>query len=163
MNPLELTLKTAYPRARASLVRFCQDFDSAEDALQEAVARAMVYWTANGIPEYPVAWLVRAGRNYRIDMARRNAVAASHAAEVADHPSSSDFPSEDELLSVTINDDLLRLIFVCCHPVLKEAGQIALTLKTIANLTVDEIAAAFLVSASTMEKRLTRAKTKIRD
>ncbi len=163
MSNLELALKTAYPRARATLVRLLGNFDKAEDALQEAAARAMVHWSKHGVPDYPAAWLVRTGRNYMIDAIRRVNVEARHAETIAILSGHDNFPSDDSLLSAAIDDDLLRLIFTCCHPILPQEGQVALTLKTVAGLTVEEIGRAFLVSAGAMEKRLTRAKTKIRD
>ena len=163
MSSLELTLKTAHPRARATLVRLLGDFDKADEAVQEAAARAMLHWPEQGVPDYPVAWLVRTGRNYIFDMIRRKNVAARYAETTAILSDQDNFPSDDSRLSANIEDDLLRLIFTCCHPVLAQEMQIALTLKAVAGLTVEEISRAFLVSASAMEKRLTRAKAKIRD
>ena len=160
MSSLELTLKTAHPRARATLVRLLRDFDKADEAVQEAAARAMLHWPEQGVPDHPVAWLVRTGRNYIFDMIRRKNVAARHAETIAILSDHDDFPSDDSRLSASIEDDLLRLIFTYCHPILAQEGQIALTLKAVAGLTVEAIGRAFLVSASAMEKRLTRAKAK---
>ena len=157
MNHLEIVLKAAYPRARATLVRLLGNFDQAEDALQEAAARAVRYWPERGMPDNPVAWLVRTGRNHRIDVIRHREVESRHIDSLAILAD-----SDDPFTGASIGDDLLRLVFTCCHPALSQDGQVALTLKTVASLTVDEIGRAFLVSTGTMEKRLTRAKAKIR-
>ncbi len=160
MSGLEPILKAARRRALATLIRVLGDFDAAEDALQEAMARALAAWPKRGLPDNPVAWLVRTGRNYAVDGIRRRATESRHAAlaaPLAEAAAAGD-PAE-----AAYDDDLLRLIFTCCHPALPQAAQVALTLKTVAGLSVDEIAAAFLVQPKTMEQRLTRAKRKIRD
>ncbi len=162
MNHLEIVLKTAYPQARATLVRLLGNFDQAEDALQEAAARAIRFWPERGMPDNPVAWLVRTGRNHMVDVIRRREVESRHADSLAILADSGDLRPDDATTDTSIGDDLLRLVFTCCHPALSQEGQVALTLKTVAGLTVDEIGRAFLVSAGTMEKRLTRAKDKIR-
>jgi len=162
LNHLELVLRAAYPRARATLVRLLGDFDQAEDALQEAATRAMRSWPERGVPDNPAAWLIRTGRNYMIDVIRHRAVENQHATSLAILAGQADPHADDVVASAPIDDDLLRLVFTCCHPALTQEGQIALTLKTVAGLTVEEIGRAFLVSAGTMEKRLTRAKAKIR-
>ncbi len=162
MNRLEIVLKAAYPRARATLVRLLGDFDQAEDALQEAAARAIRSWPERGMPDNPVAWLIRTGRNHMIDVIRHRAVEKQHATSFAILADQGDPHADDAIAGAPIDDDLLRLVFTCCHPALTSEGQIALTLKTVAGLTVEEIGRSFLVSPSTMEKRLTRAKAKIR-
>lgn len=165
MDALAATLKATYPRALATLIRLLQDIDAAEDAVQEAITRALEVWPGEGIPGNPVAWLVTTGRNKAIDVHRRHKLEARHLeallAMVNDNPSSNQV--SEEVLRQNFNDDLLRLIFTCCHPALAQDEQIALTLKTVAGLTVPEIARAFLVPPKTLEQRLTRAKRKIRD
>jgi RNA polymerase sigma-70 factor (ECF subfamily) len=165
VDTLTATLKAAYPRALATLIRLLQDIDTAEDALQEAITRALEAWPGEGIPSNPVAWLVTTGRNKAIDVYRRHKLEARHLeallAMVDNNPSSNQV--SEEVLRQHFNDDLLRLIFTCCHPALAQEEQIALTLKTVAHLTVPEIARAFLVPPKTLEQRLTRAKRKIRD
>jgi RNA polymerase sigma-70 factor (ECF subfamily) len=162
---LAATLKAAYPRALATLIRLLQDIDAAEDVVQEAITRALEVWPAEGIPNNPVAWLVTTGRNKAIDLHRRQKLEARHLESlltiVDDNPSSSQV--SQAVLRQHFNDDLLRLIFTCCHPALRQKEQIALTLKTVAGLSVPEIARAFLVPPKTLEQRLTRAKRKIRD
>jgi RNA polymerase sigma-70 factor (ECF subfamily) len=165
MNALAATLKAAYPRALATLIRLLQDIDAAEDAAQEATTRALEVWPGDGIPSNPVAWLVTAGRNKAIDLHRRHRLEVryreSSLALADDHHCS--IAASEAALTWQFNDDLLRLIFTCCHPALAQEDQIAVTLKTVAGLTVPEIARAFLVTPKTMEQRLTRAKRKIRE
>ncbi len=164
MDALAATLKVAYPRALATLIRLLQDIDAAEDAVQEAITRALEVWPGEGTPNNPVAWLVTTGRNKAIDLRRRHKLEVRHRESllaVADNNPSSSQVAE-AALHQQCNDDLLRLIFTCCHPALAQEDQIALTLKTVAGLTVPEIARAFLVPPKTMEQRLTRAKRKIR-
>jgi len=165
MDALAATLKAAYPRALATLIRVLQDIDAAEDAVQEAITRALEVWPGEGVPNNPVAWLVTAGRNKAIDLHRRHTLEVRHRESllaVTDHN-----PSKSQVAEAALhqhfNDDLLRLIFTCCHPALAQDAQVALTLKTVAGLTVPAIARAFLVSPKTMEQRLTRAKRKIHE
>lgn len=161
MSQLALALKAAYPRALATLVRVLGSLDRAEDALQEAAARAIGTWPLRGVPDQPAAWLVRVGRNHAIDGFRRRAVEGRHAQSLAELSVTFETPEEDRG-EAPLDDDLLRLIFTCCHPALKPEEQVALTLKTLAGLSVEEIGRAFLVPAATLEKRLTRAKAKLR-
>ncbi len=165
MDALAATLKAAYPRALATLMRLLQDIDAAEDAVQEAMTRALEVWPGEGIPSNPVAWLVTTGRNKVIDLHRRHKrevrYQESLLATVDDNLWNSEI--SEAVVRQQFDDGLLRLIFTCCHPALLQDEQIALTLKTVAGLTVPEIARAFLVPPKTMEQRLTRAKRKIRD
>ena len=155
-------LRAAQPKALATLIRLLGSIDMAEDALQEAFARALEVWPRRGVPDNPVAWLVTTGRNHTVDQIRRRSLEARHVESLiaeAPPPSAGDGP--EDLLRGHVEDDLLRLIFTCCHPALSPEAQIALTLKTIAGLSVEEIARAFLAVPKTMEQRLTRAKRKI--
>ncbi len=148
------------PRALATLIRLLRDFDLAEDALQEAFAVALEKWPSDGVPQNPCSWLISAARHKAIDRLRRARTFASKQAEIAALGQTMTPPSDatDE----PFPDDLLRLIFTCCHPALALENQIALTLKTLCGLSVEEIARAFLVPAATMAQRLVRAKGKIR-
>ena len=160
MEQPELALRAAYSAALGTLIRLLSDLDLAEEALQEAVTRALPRWRRQGVPEYPVAWLVTTGRNYARDKFRRAKLEQRHLWGTASTPpevTAEDTPPEP------LEDDLLRLIFICCHPALSHEAQIALTLRTVAGLTTPEIAAAFLIEQRTLEQRLTRAKRKIRD
>ena len=148
------------PRALATLIRLLRDFDLAEDALQDAFAVALQQWTERGIPRNPSAWLVSAARHKAIDRLRRARSLADKAPEIA-RLAESAAPGPDAA-DEAFPDDLLRLIFTCCHPALALEAQVALTLKTLCGLSVEEIARAFLVPPATMAQRLVRAKGKIR-
>ncbi len=146
----------------ATLIRRLGDFDLAEEALQEAFAVAIQQWPRDGAPDEPVAWLVQTAKHKAIDRLRRGSLYAEKLGTLAgiaaiegtarevddDHP---------------IQDDLLRLLFTCCHPALAIDAQVALALRTLGGLTTDEIARAFLVPVATLAQRLVRAKKKIRD
>jgi RNA polymerase sigma-70 factor (ECF subfamily) len=148
------------PRALATLIRLVGDFDLAEDSLQEAFAAALEQWPRSGVPRNPRAWLVSAARHKAIDRLRREKSFAAKQAEIAyESPSAAPPPELDD---EPFPDDLMRLIFTCCHPALAPDAQVALTLKTLCGLSVEEIARGFLVSSATMAQRLVRAKAKIR-
>jgi len=146
--------KRARPRALASLRRFCGDLDRAEDAIQDAVEQALKHWSGDGVPDSPTAWLIQVGKRRLVDEARR----ARFVLPIESEPEAR--VAEPDLSGV--DDDLLRLIFTCCHPALNESAQVALTLKLIAGLSTDDVAAAFLVPRRTMEQRLQRARGKLR-
>lgn len=165
MANLGLTLRAAQPQALATLIRVLGDMTLAEDVLQEACLRAVGSWPRTGIPDSPVAWLVATARNHAIDLFRRRALEDRHAGAIAALADAEQAAWTDIETAADdgIKDDLARLIFTCCHPALAPEAQIALTLKTIAGLSVEEIAHAFLAAPRTMEQRLVRAKRKIRD
>jgi RNA polymerase sigma-70 factor (ECF subfamily) len=148
--------------ALATLIRLLGDFDLAEDALQEAFTAAAVSWPRDGVPANPKAWLVSTGRFKAIDALRRRARATTAGAllTVADESEQLEQDFSDQH---PVEDDQLRLIFTCCHPALSCDQQIALTLREVCGLTTEEIASAFLTSASTIAQRIVRAKAKIRD
>jgi RNA polymerase sigma-70 factor (ECF subfamily) len=148
------------PRALATLIRLLRDFDLAEDMLQEAFAAAVEQWPREGAPGNPCAWLVSTARHKAIDRLRRAKNFAAKQAEIA-YLSEAASGAPDPV-DQTFPDDLLRLIFTCCHPALALEAQVALTLKTLCGLSVEEIARAFLVPPPTMAQRLVRAKGKIR-
>jgi RNA polymerase sigma-70 factor (ECF subfamily) len=145
-------------RVVATLIRRTGDWDVAEESAQDAFALAIVRWRRDGIPENPGGWLTTTAANRAIDRLRRAAKGKEKLREVAAMAHSEDSSDTDES---GIADDRLRLIFTCCHPALPLDARVALTLRTLAGLTTGEIARAFLVSDSTMAKRLVRAKGKI--
>ena len=148
------------PRALATLIRILRDFDLAEDTLQEAFAAALEQWPSAGAPRNPCAWLVSAARHKAIDRLRRERSFAARRERIAWQTESS-LPPPD-VADEPFPDDVLRLIFTCCHPALAPEAQVALTLKTLCGLSVEEIARAFLVAPATMAQRLVRAKSKIK-
>jgi len=147
-------------RILATLIRLLGDFDLAEEALQNAFAAAIATWPRDGMPENPRAWLVSTGRFKAVDTLRRRARYGAIEAQLAKSPemTTGEFEEAPEL-----EDDRLRLIFVCCHPALSPDAQIALTLREVCGLTTEEIARAFLSAAPTVAQRIVRAKSKIRD
>ncbi len=145
-------------RVLATLIRLLGDFDRAEEALQEAFSIAAEQWPRDGVPDNPRAWLVSAGRFKAIDQLRRQ---RRFVDDVNVEQAST--PALDEAWDTVVEDDQLRLLFTCCHPALSQEAQIALTLRTVCDLTTEEIAHAFLTSAPTIAQRIVRAKNKIRD
>lgn len=144
----------------ALLVGILGDFDLAEDAVADAFAAAARRWPSEGVPDKPAAWLVTTARNRAIDRLRRDRVLAAKLRLLENAPPTATEAAVDES---AIPDERLELIFTCCHPALALEAQVALTLRAVAGLATEEIARAFLVSAETMKRRLTRAKAKIRD
>jgi RNA polymerase sigma-70 factor (ECF subfamily) len=151
------------PRVLATLIRVLRDFDLAEDAAQEAFAAAVERWPIDGVPVQANAWLVKTARYKAVDRLRRKAWLARNQDELAALADTIAASPDDDTAPSGLDDDRLRLIFTCCHPALPLDAQVALTLRTVAGLTTEEIAAAFLVPAPTMAQRLVRAKAKIRE
>jgi RNA polymerase sigma-70 factor (ECF subfamily) len=151
-------------RVLATLIRLLGDFDAAEEALHDAFRAALEQWPREGVPANPRAWLVSAGRFKAIDAMRRRArfVEFDSAAEGGEVEIAVDDPNA-WADAESVEDDRLRLIFTCCHPVLPPDGQVALTLREVCGLTTEEIARAFLTPAPTLAQRIVRAKAKIRD
>lgn len=148
-------------RVLATLIRLLGNFELAEEALQDAFIAAVEQWPRSGIPDSPRAWLVSAGRFKAIDSLRRRArfdTSLNEMARQLEQRFSEDRSEVDE-----VEDDRLRLIFVCCHPALSPDAQVALTLREVCDLTTEEIAKAFLITATTVAQRIVRAKNKIRD
>lgn len=152
------TVRGEWGRILASLVKSLGDFQLAEDALQDAAAKALTHWQTNGIPKSPAAWLITTARRGAIDRIRRDRHFASKQAELSylADLEANDMPDPD-----AIPDKRLEMIFTCCHPALAQKTQQALTLHTLGGLTTDQIATAFLDRPSAMAQRLTRAKQKI--
>jgi RNA polymerase sigma-70 factor, ECF subfamily len=152
-------------RALATLIRVLGDFDTAEEAVQEAFVTALERWSGDGIPANPGAWITRVARNSAIDRLRRERVGAEKLELVGRlqelEPASEPDPAEAG--SEELPDDRLRLIFTTCHPALAPEARVALTLRTLGGLSTPEIARAFLTREAAMAQRLVRAKRKIRD
>ncbi|MGH8920861.1 MAG: RNA polymerase sigma factor, partial [Actinomycetes bacterium] len=144
----------------ATLIRITGDWDVAEECAQDAFALAWKTWPRDGIPRRPGAWLTTAARRRATDRFRRDAVGAAKLQEVGRMAILE--PEHLEPDDAEVPDDLLRLIFTCCHPALAFEAQVALTLRTLTGLSSAEIARAFLVPEATLTKRLVRAKQKIR-
>ena len=147
-------------RALATLIRLVRDFDLAEDALQDAFAVALERWPACEVPDNPRAWLVNVARHKAIDRVRRQiAFRGKQQALVHELELNAQAPDEPPAM---LDDDMLRLIFTCCHPAFAPEVQVALTLRTVCGLSAAQVARAFLVSEEAMAQRLVRAKQKIR-
>ena len=156
-------LRTLAPQVLGALVRRFGHFDTAEDAVQEALLAASVQWPRDGVPDDPRAWLITVASRrltdlLRAEQARRrreDVIAWRMPADAWTAPAADRAPAD--------TDDTLILLFMCCHPALSPASQIALTLRVVAGLSTAEIARAFLVPEATMTRRVTRAKQRIRD
>jgi RNA polymerase sigma-70 factor (ECF subfamily) len=159
---IDAALTSARPQAVGALLRYFRNLDSAEEAFQDACLRALKAWPANGPPRDPAAWLIMVGRNAGIDSVRRRK--RLEALPPEDRISDTDdveSPLAERLDNANYRDDILRLLFVCCHPDLPNTQQVALALRIVSGLSVKQIASAFLVSDAAMEQRITRAKQRI--
>jgi RNA polymerase sigma-70 factor (ECF subfamily) len=153
-------------RAVATLIRVLGDFDLAEEAVQDAFARALEVWPVQGVPRNPAAWITTTARNAAIDKIRRARRLVDKTEQLrrdSEVESTAGGGWGEEMTQTDGIDDRLRLIFTCCHPALAPEAQVALTLRTLGGLTTPEIARAFLVPEATLAQRLVRAKRKIRD
>lgn len=155
-------LGAARPRVMGALLRYFRTLDTAEEAFQEACLRALKSWPQNGPPRDAAAWLILVGRNAAMDQVRRQAKQT----ELPDEAVLSDLDDAEASLADRLDgehykDDILRLLFICCHPELPATQQIALALRIVCGLSVKQIAQAFLVSEAAMEQRITRAKASI--
>jgi RNA polymerase sigma-70 factor, ECF subfamily len=162
---IDAALTSARPQAVGALLRYFRDLDTAEEAFQNASLRALKSWPQNGPPRDPAAWLIMVGRNAAIDEVRRN---RRQQPLPDDDQSISDLDDAEEELAERLDgshyrDDILRLLFICCHPDLPPTQQIALALRIVSGLTVKQIARAFLVTEAAMEQRITRAKARVAD
>jgi RNA polymerase sigma-70 factor (ECF subfamily) len=159
---IEAALTAARPQALGALLRYFRDLDRAEEAFQEACLRALRHWPVNGPPRDPAAWLILVGRNAALDeVRRRSSEQPLPAEELISDLDDTEAAIAERLDSAHYRDDVLRLLFVCCHPELPATQQIALALRVVSGLSVKEIARAFLVSESAMEQRITRAKRRV--
>jgi RNA polymerase sigma-70 factor (ECF subfamily) len=155
-------LTAARPQAVGALLRYFRDMDRAEEAFQDACLRALKSWPDKGPPRDPTAWLILVGRNAALDGVRKQ----SRTTELPPDDQISDLGDAESELAERLDgshyrDDVLRLLFICCHPELPATQQIALALRIVSGLTVPQIARAFLVSEAAMEQRITRAKGRI--
>lgn len=165
-DALEAAYRTERRRVRATLIRLLGGFDAAEEALHEAFAAAAEQWPREGVPANPYAWLVSTGRFKTIDRWRSQARLEAVLPELAAEWAALAQPSVEQDMREHIEhieDDELRLIFVCCHPALPPDARIALCLREVCGLTTEEVARAYLVPAPTIAQRIVRAKAKIRD
>jgi RNA polymerase sigma-70 factor (ECF subfamily) len=159
---MNAALAAARPQAVGALLRYFRDLDRAEEAFQEAALRALKNWPQNGPPRDPTAWLIMVGRNAALDGVRKQ----SRTVALPDDGAISDLddveaPMVERLDGSHYRDDVLRLLFICCHPDLPATQQIALALRIVSGLTVKQIGRAFLVSETAMEQRITRAKQRV--
>lgn len=159
---IDAALTSARPQAVGALLRYFRNLDTAEEAFQEACLRALRSWPVNGPPRDPAAWLILVGRNASLDEVRRG----KRLETLPEDDAISDLDDVETPLAERIDDahyrdDILRLLFICCHPELPATQQIALALRIVSGLTVKEIARAFLVSETAMEQRITRAKRRV--
>ncbi|PSH62493.1 RNA polymerase sigma factor [Phyllobacterium sophorae] len=159
---IDAALTAARPQAVGALLRYFRNLDTAEEAFQEACLRALKNWPKNGPPRDPTAWLIFVARNSAIDGVRRQAKQQplppeEHLSDLED----AETAIAEKIDGSDYRDDILRLLFICCHPDLPATQQIPLALRIVSGLSVRQIARAFLISESAMEQRITRAKSRI--
>lgn len=159
---IHAALTSARPQAISALLRYFRDLDIAEEAYQEACLRALKTWPQNGPPRDPAAWLIFVGRNVALDQVRRQKKQEA----LPDEDRLSDLGDAESEVAERLDgghyrDDILRLLFICCHPDLPATQQVALALRIVSGLSVKQIARAFLVGESAMEQRITRAKARV--
>ncbi|MBX6369378.1 MAG: RNA polymerase sigma factor [Rhodospirillales bacterium] len=161
---IDRAVRAARPQVMGALLRYFRDLDRAEEAFQEACLRALKHWPQNGPPRDPASWLIFVGRNVGIDdVRRRRGEERLPPEETVSDLEDAETRLVEEIDGGHYRDDVLRLLFVCCHPDLPATQQIALALRIVSGLSVREIANAFLVSEAAMEQRITRAKRRIAD
>jgi RNA polymerase sigma-70 factor (ECF subfamily) len=159
---IDAALTSARPQAIGALLRYFRDLDTAEEAYQEACLRALRAWPDKGPPRDPAAWLIMVGRNAALDGVRRKSRLTELPPEDAiSNVDDVETPMAERLDGAHYRDDILRLMFICCHPDLPATQQIALALRIVSGLSVRQIAKAFLVGEAAMEQRITRAKARI--
>ena len=157
---VESAFRSESGRIIAGLIRISHSFDLTDEAMQDALAAAVVSWRTEGIPTNPAAWITATARRKLIDYARREQTRRNHEGQLQ-YEYESRSSAIDEEMSRPFEDDRLSLIFTCCHPALNLQAQVALTLRTLGGLTTPEIARAFLVPEPTLAQRLVRAQRKI--
>jgi RNA polymerase sigma-70 factor (ECF subfamily) len=155
-DAVALSFAESWGRLVAGLIGWCGDWDLAEECAAEAFAEAVPAWERSGVPDSPLAWLTTVARNRARDRMRRRTTEGAKLA-LASADATEAVPDDED-----IADERLRLIFTCCHPALPEPARVALTLRTLCGLTPAEIARAYLVTEAAMEKRLVRARAKIK-
>ena len=163
---IEAVFRIESPRLIAGLMRMVRDVGVAEELAQDALVVALERWPETGVPDNPGAWLMTTAKNRALDRLRRNKLEGrkheelGHDLEILRELSA---PDLEAALDDDVGDDLLRLVFVACHPVLSTEARVALTLRLLGGLTTDEIARAFLVPESTIAQRIVRAKRTLAD
>ncbi|HKU67739.1 MAG TPA: RNA polymerase sigma factor [Candidatus Baltobacteraceae bacterium] len=157
-STLDAIWRIESPKLIAGLTRVVRDVGAAEELAQDAFVAALSQWPQEGIPRNPGAWLMTAAKHRAIDLIRRKKTFERKTAELGRDLETADLASEFDTVYEEINDDVLRLMFVACHPVLSMQARVALTLKLIGGLTTAEIARAFLTSEATIAQRVVRAK-----
>lgn len=159
---IDAALTSARPQAVSALLRYFRDLDLAEEAFQDACLRALKSWPQKGPPRDPAAWLILVGRNSGIDSVRRRSrQQALPPEETISDLDDVEAPLAERLDGSDYRDDILRLLFICCHPDLPAVQQVAVALRIVSGLSVKQIARAFLVKETAMEQRITRAKARI--
>lgn len=159
---INAAISAARPQAVGALLRYFRDLDTAEEAFQDACLRALKNWPANGPPRDPAAWLIMVGRNAALDGVRKRARQTElPPEEVLSDLDDAEAAAAERVDGADYRDDVLRLLFICCHPELPATQQVALALRIVSGLSVKQIARAFLVSDAAMEQRITRAKGRI--
>ena len=159
---IDAVLTSARAQAVAALLRYFRDLDTAEEAFQEACLRALKSWPKNGPPRDAAAWLIMVGKNAAIDTVRRQRREEPlPQEELISDLSDAEATTVERIDAADYRDDILRLLFVCCHPDLPATQQIALALRIVSGLSTHQIARAFLVSDDAMEQRITRAKARV--
>ena len=159
---IDAALTSARPQAVGALLRYFRDLDTAEEAFQDACLRALRNWPEKGPPRDPAAWLIMVGRNAAIDQKRRGTRQAPLPPdELISNLDDAEADLAERLDGADYRDDVLRLLFICCHPDLPATQQIPLALRIVSGLSVRQIARAFLVGEAAMEQRITRAKARI--
>lgn len=154
------------PRLIATLARMLRDVGLAEELAQDALVAALERWPESGVPDQPGAWLMATAKHRAIDRLRRSKLLQRKHEELARELEAEQEDADDahlEHLDDPFGDDLLRLVFTACHPVLSTPAQVALTLRLLGGLTTDEIARAFLVPEATIAQRIVRAKRTLAD
>jgi RNA polymerase sigma factor (sigma-70 family) len=163
VSDFELLLREETPQVLSALVRHYGHFDLAEEAVQEALLAAAQQWPSEGVPDNPRGWLIRVGSRRLTDLLRSESARRRREENAANLAAPEEFvasaPDVDDLAG---RDDTLTLLFLCCHPAVSAASQIALTLRAVGGLTTAQIAAAFLVPEATMAQRISRAKRSIK-
>ncbi|GAA3576717.1 RNA polymerase sigma factor [Kribbella ginsengisoli] len=163
MSDFELLLREETPQVLSALVRHYGHFDLAEEAVQEALLAAAQQWPSEGVPDNPRGWLIRVGSRRLTDLLRSESARRRREENAASLAAPEEFvASAPDVDDVAGRDDTLTLLFLCCHPAVSAASQIALTLRAVGGLTTAQIAAAFLVPEATMAQRISRAKRSIK-
>jgi RNA polymerase sigma factor (sigma-70 family) len=163
---IEAVFRIEFPRLIAGLTRILRDVGQAEELAQDALVVALEKWPASGVPDNPGAWLMATAKRRAIDQLRRRSMLDRKHAELGREMTTRQDAAVDELeqaLDDDVGDDLLRLMFTACHPVLSTEARVALTLRLLGGLTTDEIARAFLLPEPTIAQRIVRAKRTLAD